>query len=66
MLLQHRHYAALAANVKARLKDGMGEDEFNEFIRRMTVILRGTNPNFDEDRFCSACKGQPINWRDRP
>lgn len=55
--MQHRHFCTIAAIIK-----GMAGEDFEGLrgvvARRFANELASTNPNFDRDRFLTAC-GSP-------
>ncbi len=63
--MEHRYFkriASIIADLDFGLSDPMTRaDVIDTFAR----ALRRTNPNFDYERFAAACKGQPINGRDK-
>jgi hypothetical protein len=53
--LEHRHFATIAAILRA-LPDRLDADEAKmEVIRHFADELEDTNPNFNRDRFFRAC-----------
>jgi hypothetical protein len=64
-LFQHRHYALLA-EIIATARGKFGQDDTRIIAEHFADALRGTNPNFDPQRFVSAAMGKPCNGRDRP
>lgn len=59
-LFQHRHYVAIAAII-ATLPEC-----YRDFVATWFASkLRGTNPNFSQERFLAAAKGQPAR-KDTP
>ena len=59
-MFQHRHYTRIAAII-AELPLAIRETVADHFARE----LRGTNPNYDRERFEDAANGSPRNGRDR-
>lgn len=62
-MFQHRHYVELARMV-GNARGRMSKKDFEVYVEEWTDMLRGTNPRFDAQRFRTACRGEPINWRD--
>lgn len=60
-MFQHRHFK-LIAEVISQLDEDIRPRVADHFANR---LLR-TNPAFDYNRFMSAARGKPNNWRDRP
>lgn len=61
-LFQHRHYRKIAEMV-ATIR-GIDGAMRNHIANSIAWDLRGTNPNFDLERFLAAAMGEPINGRD--
>jgi hypothetical protein len=58
--LEHRHYKAIA-----RIIAMLPTPQRREIAEHFSFELRGTNPNFDRDRFYNAAMGNPSNGRDK-
>ena len=63
-LFQHRHYVRIA-EIIATARGKFGSDDARIIAEHFADALRGTNPNFDRQRFISAATGEPSNGRDR-
>lgn len=60
---EHRHYVKLAGII-ATLPMHEGISRL-EIAQAFADKLRGTNPNFNRERFLAAARGEPSNGRDR-
>jgi hypothetical protein len=63
-VFQHRHYVRIAETI-ASIRGKFGNDDTRIIAEHFADNLRGTNPNFDRQRFISAAMGEPSNGRDR-
>ena len=63
-VFQHRHYVRIAETI-ASIRGKFGSDDARIIAEHFADALRGTNPNFDRQRFISAAMGEPSNGRDR-
>ena len=63
-VFQHRHYVRIAEAI-ASIRGKFGCDDTRIIAEHFADALRGTNPNFDRQRFVSAAMGEPSNGRDR-
>lgn len=72
---EHRHFKAIAA-ILSDAKSAATERQFvalggldrgtvNAMVSIFADKLSATNPNFNRQRFLSACNGTPCNGRDK-
>ena len=54
--MEHRHYATIAAIIWGRFEDRETYSK-EDIARAFAEELRGTNPNFNKDRFLKAAVG---------
>ena len=59
-MFEHRHYTRIAAIIAE-----LPEKQRPNIARHFALALRGTNPNYDRERFEDAANGSPRNGRDR-
>ena len=62
---EHRHYKAIAAIIADAKRVGFGDGQRDHIAEWFADALRGTNPNYNRERFLAAAKGEPSNGRDR-
>lgn len=55
--LQHRHFAFIAATLKATKPESAGPElnQWTNMTLQFASECRSTNPKFNRDRFLSAC-----------
>jgi hypothetical protein len=63
-VFQHRHYVRIAETI-ASICGKFGSDDARIIAEHFADALRGTNPNFDRQRFVDAAMGEPSSGRDR-
>jgi hypothetical protein len=64
-MFEHRHYKAIAATI-AGLDFGLSDPiTRRDIAEAFADALKGTNANFNRDRFIAAAMGTPSNGRDR-
>ena len=69
-MFEHRHYKKIAAAINAvcdNMSDNgvMTQAAYQYFVFKFADEMRGTNPNFNRERFIAACQGTPSNGRDK-
>lgn len=57
---EHRHFKAIAAVIAS-----LPQPQPNDLAALFANALQDTNPNFNRQRFISACSGTPCNGRDK-
>lgn len=62
-VFQHRHYKAIAALIADMHSHDPGIAGY--VAKLFSGSLAADNDRFNRDRFLAACKGQPINGRDK-
>lgn len=63
---EHHHYKAIAA-ILARMMQGPDAEPKAGLwlVERFADELKGTNPNYNRERFTAAAMGTPSNGRDK-
>lgn len=62
---EHRHYKAIAAII-AELDFGLSDPiTRRDVAETFADALKGTNPNYNRERFLAAAMGTPSNGRDK-
>uniref|UniRef100_A0A6M3LMF4 Uncharacterized protein n=1 Tax=viral metagenome TaxID=1070528 RepID=A0A6M3LMF4_9ZZZZ len=57
-MFSKKHYKALAKLIHYNLTKEEYSYPFNRFLSRLADMLENDNPQFDRDKFFSACDGQ--------
>lgn len=64
-VFEHRHYKRLAAIIAELPVRPGGQIMWREVVDAFADGLKGTNPNYNRERFIAAATGQPSNGRDK-
>lgn len=62
----HRHYTDIAATIAHVGQQFEAEAVLDVLTDQFAKLFAADNPRFDRERFTTAARGKPINWRDRP
>lgn len=58
--MTRKHFTLIAAAM-ADAREEMDVDSFGIAVRTLANALKTTNPNFDRDKFLSACYKEKVN-----